>query len=399
MTVDNPVDGHRVIHRLRRRIEEDQGKNRGRSERSQERRTDKTDKQPNGGSPTKGSNVAEHDKMPQNTVESHPDQTHPNHVNSTKGQRDMTNMNDATNGRLGVIQTPRGVAATLAQAFVYGMFPLYWAALATVPSMNVMLYRIVTAAIVMTLFMVVTRRWHGFVQAVRAMWRRPRVFWMEVAAAVLVTIDWVVYIRLVAVGRTSEASAANFLMPLINMALALSILHERTTRLGIVSMAVALVGGALYALDTGAFPGLALLMTFSYSGYCLIKRFIPLDPFQSLTFETGVLAPFAFAALAAQPRFGVPDGEAWWVWALLAGCGLLTAIPLVLTSYGVRHAAFLTLSFTQYITPTIQLILGIVVLGEHVPAHRFVSFSVIWLALAIYTFDLARRHLERPKRS
>lgn len=245
-------------------------------------------------------------------------------------------MNDATNGSLSVIQTPRGIAATLAQAFAYGMFPLYWTALATVPSMNVMLYRIVTAAIVMTLFMVVTRRWHGFVQAVRAMRRRPRVFWMEVAAAVLVT---------------------------------------------------------------GASPGLALLMTFSYSGYCLIKRFIPLDPFQSLTFETSALAPFAFAALAAQPRFGVPDGEAWWVWALLTGCGLLTAIPLVLTSYGVRHAAFLTLSFTQYITPTIQLILGIVVLGEHVPAHRFVLFSVIWLALAIYIFDLTRRHLERPKRS
>lgn len=296
-----------------------------------------------------------------------------------------------------VVQTPRGVAATLAQAFVYGMFPLYWAALATVPSMNVMLYRILTAAVVMTLFMLATRRWRGFVAAVKAMWHRPRVFWMEVAAAVLVTIDWVVYIRLVAVGRTSEASAANFLMPLINMALALVILRERATRLGLVSMGVALAGGALYVLDTGAFPGLALLMTFSYSGYCLIKRFIPLDPFQSLTFETGVLAPFAFVALAAQPRFGVPAGEPWWVWALLAGCGLLTAIPLVLTSYGVRHAAFLTLSFTQYITPTIQLALSIAVLGEQVPAHRFISFSVIWLALAVYTFDLIRAWRTRPR--
>ncbi|MBT1180628.1 EamA family transporter [Bifidobacterium sp. CP2] len=305
---------------------------------------------------------------------------------------------DGTHSPQHVIQTPKGVAATLAQAFVYGMFPLYWAALATVPSMNVMLYRIVTAAAVMILFMLLTRRWRGFVAAVQAMWHEPRIFWAEVAAAVLVTIDWVVYIRLVAVGRTSEASAANFLMPLINMALALIILRERTTRLGLVSMAIALAGGALYVLDTGAFPGLALLMTVSYSGYCLIKRFIPLDPFQSLTFETGVLAPFAFAALAVQPRFGVPAGEPWWVWALLGGCGLLTAVPLVLTSYGVRHAAFLTLSFTQYITPTIQLVLGIMVLGEHVPAHRFISFSVIWLALAVYTFDLARRHLERPKR-
>ncbi|MBW3089381.1 EamA family transporter [Bifidobacterium miconisargentati] len=296
-----------------------------------------------------------------------------------------------------IVQTPKGVAATLAQAFVYGMFPLYWAALASVPSMNVMLYRIVTAAVVMVVFMLATGRWRGLVAAVCAMWRTPKVFAMAVTAAVLVTIDWVVYIYLVSIGRTSEASAANFLMPLINMLLALVLLRERTTRLGLVSMGIAVIGGALYVLDTGSFPGLALLMTFSYSGYCLIKRFVPLDPFQSLTFETGVLTPIAFVALAVQPRFGVPAGEPWWVWAMLAGCGVLTVIPLVLTSYGVKHAAFLTLSFTQYITPTIQLILGIAVLGERVPAHRFISFSVIWLALAVYTFDLVRRHYERLK--
>ena len=296
-----------------------------------------------------------------------------------------------------VVQTRKGVAATLAQAFIYGMFPLYWAALAMVPSMNVMLYRILTAAVVMVAFMMLTGRWRTFMRAVARMARTPRVFLMALAAAVLVTIDWVVYIYLVSVGRTSEASAANFLMPLINMLLALLLLRERTTRLGLVSMGIALVGGALYVADTGTFPGLAMLMTVSYSGYCLIKRFVPLDPFQSLTFETGALAPFALIALAAQPKFGVPEDAPWWVWALLAGCGVLTAVPLVLTSYGVKHAAFLTLSFTQYITPTIQLILGIMVLGERVPAHRFVSFSVIWLALAVYTFDLVRRNRERPR--
>jgi chloramphenicol-sensitive protein RarD len=290
-----------------------------------------------------------------------------------------------------VVQTPKGVAATVAQAVVYGMFPLYWALLASVPSMNVMLYRIVTAAVVMIVFMVGTHRWSGLIAAVRLMWHTPNVFVMAVAAAVLVTIDWVVYIYLVSIGHTSEASAANFLMPLINMLLALVLLHERTTRLGMVSMVIALIGGALYVLDVGSFPGLALLMTVSYSGYCLIKRFVPLDPFQSLTFETGILTPIAFVALAVQPRLGVPAGEPWWVWALLAACGILTVIPLVLTSYGVKHAAFLTLSFTQYLTPTIQLVLGIVVLGEQVPAHRFISFSVIWLALLVYTFDVVRR--------
>ena len=296
------------------------------------------------------------------------------------------------------IQTPRGIAATLTAAFVYGLFPLYWAALASVPSMNVMLYRIVTAAVVMVAFMLASGRWHRFVASVRAMWATPRTFCMAVAAAVLVTIDWVVYIYLVSIGHTSEASAANFLMPLINMLLALALLRERTSRLGVVSMLVALAGAVLYVVDTGAFPGLAMLMTVSYSGYCLIKRFVPLDPFESLTFETGVLAPFALVALAVQPRFGVPAGEPWWVWPLLAGCGVLTVVPLVLTSYGVKHASFLLLSFTQYITPTIQLVLGIVVLGERVPVHRFVSFSVIWFALAIYLVDLVRRHRMRPVR-
>ncbi|MCH9276580.1 EamA family transporter [Bifidobacterium amazonense] len=297
-----------------------------------------------------------------------------------------------------VAQTPQGVAATLVAAFVYGMFPLYWAALASVPSMNVMLYRIVTAAAVMLPFMLATGRWGRFARHVRDMWRTPRIFWMAVAAAVLVTVDWVVYIYLVSIGRTSEASAANFLLPIINMLLALMLLREHTTRLGVVSMLIALAGAALYVIDTGHVPGVAMLMTFSYSGYCLIKRFVPLDPFESLTFETGVLSPIAFVMLAAQPRFGVPGGEPWWVWALLAGCGLLTVIPLVLTSYGVKHASFLLLSFTQYITPTIQLILGILVLGEQVPAHRFVSFSVIWLALAVYTFDLVRQSRALPYR-
>ena len=207
-----------------------------------------------------------------------------------------------------VVQTPQGVTAMVVAEVVYGFFPLYWAALANISSMNVMLYRIVTAAVVMVLFMLATRRWPRFVASVKALWARPKVFAAAVAAAVLVTIDWVVYIYLVSIGHTSEASAANFLMPLINMLLALVFLRERTTGLGIVSMLVALAGGVLYVMDTGAFPGLAMLMTFSYSGYCLIKRFVPLDPFESLTFETGVLTPFAFVALAVQPRFGVPAG-------------------------------------------------------------------------------------------
>lgn len=294
-----------------------------------------------------------------------------------------------------VTQTPQGVTAMVVAEVVYGFFPLYWAALANVSSMNVMLYRIVTAAVVMVLFMLATRRWPRFVAAVKALWARPKVFAAAVAAAVLVTIDWVVYIYLVSIGHTSEASAANFLMPLINMLLALVFLRERTTGLGIVSMLVALAGGVLYVMDTGAFPGLAMLMTFSYSGYCLIKRFVPLDPFESLTFETGVLTPFAFVALAVQPRFGVPAGEPWWGWLLLAGCGILTVIPLVLTSYAVKHATFITVSFSQYITPTIQLVLGIVVLGEQVPASRFISFTVIWLALVIYSVDVLRQHRRR----
>ncbi|WP_163200097.1 MULTISPECIES: EamA family transporter [Bifidobacterium] len=292
-------------------------------------------------------------------------------------------------------QTPHGVAATIASALVYGMFPLYWAALDSVSSMNVMLYRIVTAAVVMVLFMLVTGRWGGLVAHVKAMWRTRRVFWMSVLAAVLVTIDWVVYIYLVSIGHTSEASAAGFLIPLVNMMLALLLLRERTSALGIASMLIALIGGILYVIDTGRFPGLALAMVFSYSGYCLIKRFVPLDAFESLTFETGVLTPVAFIALAVQPRFGVPADAPWHVWALLAGCGVLTAVPLVLTSYGVKHATFLMLSFTQYITPTIQLLLGIVVLGEQVPAHRFISFGVIWLALAVYSVDLVRQHRSR----
>lgn len=289
-------------------------------------------------------------------------------------------------------QTPQGVTAAVAASLVYGMFPVYWAALDSVSSVNVMLYRILTAAVAMTVFMLATRRWSGLVAAVRAMWATPKVFWMSVAAAVLVTIDWVAYIYLVSIGRTSEASVGGFLLPLINMFFALVFLRERTTRLGAASMLLALGGCVLYIIDTGAFPGIAFIMVLSYSGYCLIKRFVPLDPFQSLTFETGVLAPLALLALAVQPRMGVPAQAPWWVWALLAGCGVLTAIPLVLTSYGVKHATFLTVSFTQYITPTIQLILGIAVLGERVPAHRFMSFSVIWLALVVYTFDLVRRH-------
>ena len=138
------------------------------------------------------------------------------------------------------------MAATLSAAVVYGAFPLYWAALAAVPSMNVMLYRILTAAVVMTLFMVVTRRWKPLVAHVRAMWRTQRVFWMSVAAAVLVTIDWVAYIYLVSIGRTSEASAGGFILPLIGMFFALVFLRERPGFLGALSMSVALVGCVLY---------------------------------------------------------------------------------------------------------------------------------------------------------
>ena len=298
----------------------------------------------------------------------------------------------------GVRQTPRGVAAIVASSVVYGTFPLYWAALDAVSSVDIMLWRILTAAVVMALFMLATRRWRPFLAHVRAMWRTPRVFWMSVAAAVLVTIDWVCYIYLVSVGRTSEASAGGFVLPLISMFFALVFLRERPGRLGAASMVVALAGCVLYCVETRAFPGIALIMVLSYSGYCLLKRFVPLGPFESLTFETGILAPFALVALAAQPRMGVPAGAPWWVWALLAGCGVLTAVPLVLTSYAVKHATFLLVSFTQFLTPTIQLVLGIAVLGERVPPERFVAFGVIWVACAVYSLGLVRQAMAQPRR-
>lgn len=305
----------------------------------------------------------------------------------------------AGNGSGEVVQTSRGVTALIVSAVVYGMFPLYWAALSAVSAMDVMLYRIVTAAIVMVAFMLVTRRWKAFVVHVKAMWATPRVFWMSVAAAVLVTIDWVAYIYLVSVGRTSEASAGGFLLPLISMFFALVFLRERTSRLGAASMALALAGCVLYVIDTRAFPTIAFVMVASYSGYCLIKRFVPLDAFESLTFETGVLAPFAAVALLAQPGLGVPSDAPAYTWPLLAGCGVLTAVPLVLTSYAVKRATFLMVSFTQFITPTIQLFLGMWVLGERVPASRFLSFGVIWLALFVYSLDLVRQYRAIPRKS
>lgn len=280
--------------------------------------------------------------------------------------------------RTGVIQ------AALAYA-CWGLFPLYFKALETVPPAEMLAHRVAWSLVFLAAVLATLGRWGWLAPALRD----RRVLRSFAASATLIAVNWFVYIWAVVHGRVVEASLGYFINPLVNVLVGALVLHERLRRAQWAGVALAAVGVAWIGWDAGALPWIALLLAGSFSCYGLLRKTAPLGALEGLAIETLLIAPFAVALLAwlaLQDRSAFVQAAVGTQW-LIAAAGPLTAIPLLLFAAGARRIPFSLLGLLQYIGPTLQLAVGVLLFGEPFGPGRAAGFALIWLALALYSAE------------
>jgi chloramphenicol-sensitive protein RarD len=271
-------------------------------------------------------------------------------------------------------------------AFVWwGLFPLYFRIVTTVPAPQVLAHRVVWCL----LFLAAVLTWRGQWGWLRRVTGQPKVIAAFTASALLIGANWLVYIWAVLHGHVIEASLGYFITPLVNVLLGVTLLHERLRRAQWLALAIA-AGGVLWlTLQAGRPPWIALSLAITFGSYGLLRKIAMLGALEGLTLETLLLAPLALLALGiaewhGSASFPAPDAltNAW-----ILALGPITAVPLLLFAAGARRLSMATLGIVQYLGPSIQFVLGVWVFGEAFSAARFGGFAAIWFALLIYTLD------------
>lgn len=267
----------------------------------------------------------------------------------------------------------------------WGLFPLYFMAVASVPAIEVMLHRSIWSLAFVLLVLGVLGRW----QWLCALRSSPRQLALYALGALLLAGNWLVYVIAMQTGRVVEASLGYFINPLVNVLLGVTLLQERLRRTQWLAVALAAVGVAWLTWQGGRLPWMALMLALSFGFYGLLRKTSQLGPLEGLALETLLLLPLMLPALAwwtyANGGALLRGDAVLTAWLLLAGP--LSAIPLVLFAAGARRLPLALVGLLQYISPTLQLMLAVWVFREPFDVTRLVGFAFIWAALALVSFD------------
>jgi chloramphenicol-sensitive protein RarD len=274
----------------------------------------------------------------------------------------------------------------LAAYLIWGLFPLYWPLLKPAGAVEILAHRVVwSLASVALLLLVLSGR-----AAWRALPRDRRSLGLLSVAGVLIGINWGVYIWGVNHGHVVETSLGYFVNPLVTVALSVLVLRERLRVGQWTAVGIATAGVVVLTVQAGRPPWIAMTLALSFGAYGLVKKVVGVSPMNGLVVEAAVLAPIAAAYLIAEAARGDGTftthgaGHA----ALLASSGIVTVIPLLLFAGAAPRIALSRLGLMQYLTPTIQFLIGVTVRHEPLPAIRLVGFCLVWLALGVFTADL-----------
>jgi chloramphenicol-sensitive protein RarD len=285
----------------------------------------------------------------------------------------------------------RGIALGVAAYLLWGVFPAFFHLLGAAAPTEILAHRVLWTLVLMAVILSVVRGWG----ALRSL--PPRVWAMVTAAAALIAVNWGLFIYATAVGHVVEVALGYYIGPLVSVLIGVLVLRERLRLLQWVAVGIATAAVLVIAVGDHRVPWLGLGLAVSFATYGLIKKTVPLPATASLTAEGVVLAPLAAAYLVFLQLAGTATltGHGAGHVALLVLTGPVTAVPLLLFGAAARRIPLTTLGTLQYLAPTLQFLLGVVVYGEVMPAERWVGFGLVWVALVVFTVDLVR---SRPRR-
>ncbi len=276
-----------------------------------------------------------------------------------------------------------GIAAALSAYTLWGLVPVFFKQLATVPALEIIAHRVLWSLLLL-----------GGVLAVRgrlgAAWTaalNPRILARVALASTLIVINWLTFVWAVNVNRVLETSLGYFITPLVSVVLAVLVLGERLRSRQWAAVALAVCGVALEGWRIGGLPWVSLVLAGSFGLYGLLRKQLPLDAANGLLLETACAAPVAalyLLWLGSARQFGTTMT----IDALLIASGAVTAVPLLLFAVGARRLPLVTLGFLQYIAPSLTFLLAIFYYDEPMNLPRLLAFAAIWAGLALYSTDL-----------
>jgi chloramphenicol-sensitive protein RarD len=277
----------------------------------------------------------------------------------------------------------RGLGFALAAYLAWGMLPLYFKALAPVPPLEILAHRVVWSVLLLAALLAA----RGGARAFLAAFRRDRLALLALTTA-LISTNWLVYIWAVQAGRILEASLGYFVNPLVNVLLGVAFLGETLTRRQRAAVLLAGAGVAVLVARAGTFPWISLVLALSFGLYGLLRKRAGIEAVGGLFAETALLAPVALAYLALRAARGEGAfGSSPRMSVLLAAAGAITALPLVWFTLGVHRLRLSTMGLVQYVAPSGQFLLAVLLYREPFGSAHAAAFACIWASLALYSWD------------
>ena len=282
--------------------------------------------------------------------------------------------------------TPAGFGFAVSAYVLWGFLPIYMKALSFAGPVEILAHRIVWSVPVAGIVLLFLGRTKDIALALRS----PRTLAMAGVTAALISFNWGVYIYAIVSGQALEAALGYYINPLFSVFLGAVLLGERLSGLKWVAIGLALLAVVILTYDAGALPVVALALTFSWGVYAYFKKSLPVGPNQGFLLEVILLCPPAFGILlylAATGQGHFLHGDLW-ATALLLGCGVVTAVPLMLYANGTKLLRLSTIGILQCIAPTMIFLIAVFVFGEPFGLVRMIAFPLIWTALALYSISL-----------
>lgn len=291
--------------------------------------------------------------------------------------------------------SPRGLIYAIAAYGLWGFLPIYMKALAHIPPTEVIAHRVLWSLPIAAAVLL----WQGRAAEVRDALRQPRLLGMAALTAMLISVNWLIYVWAIANDHALDAALGYYINPLFSVFLGATLLKERLSRGQFAAIALAASAVVILTVQAGSLPLVAIGLTLSWGVYAYCKKSLPLGPNQGFTLEVLLLAPLAAAFLIWQSMQGQSHflGGGMTDRLLLLGCGPITAIPLLFYANGAKLIRLSTIGILQYIAPTMIFLCAVVLFGEPFDGARLIAFPMIWGALVIYSITLVRQAGQRRR--
>lgn len=286
-----------------------------------------------------------------------------------------------------------GVAYALLAYVVWGFAPIFWKLTVAYPSTELLAYRVLSSVLIGLAVAAITGAGPALRDALRS-WRSAGAV---LAAALMIAINWLTFIYAVQTDRILATSLGYYINPLVNVLFGLVLLGERLSRVQGIAVGLAAAGVAIQTLLVGELPWISLVLAGSFGLYGLVRKLGPAEPVAGFALETAVLTPIALAYLGVLGLRGEDTirHDGFMTWLLVAGSGLLTAVPLLAFASAARRLPLSTLGMFQYIAPSLAFALAVAFYGETLTTGHGASFGCVWLALALFAWDSSRGSARR----